>query len=198
MKPNPSNGPLWYDVADHYDTTVREPKEGWKQSQYQPGAIINQPGSIRTTPILEPIGRFTPQIESSFVVQLTGASPPQTADITISSWALIQLGQKTELLYELSNRGNAPLRVFVNLPNDGLLSTQIPMIVDPILLEPGGSRKYSGLTEKGVALQRASVIFYDQSGKEIVGIDSAGFYGLAEGKREVEIDKVWQSLRNER
>jgi hypothetical protein len=196
MKSDPSTGPLYYDVADHYDTTVREPKEGWKKSEYQPKErLYAQAGN---PPDFQKIIKdYTPPLESSFVVHLTNSSAAQTANISIVSRAVDE-GQKTILYYEFVNTGTAALRLLVNLPNDGLISKDVPIIADPILLEPQKGIKYVSSTQEQVTFQQASLIFYNQPGKEIIGIDSAGFYGLATGNRELEIDKVWQGIKNER
>jgi hypothetical protein len=221
VKPDPTNGPLWYDVADHLDTTVREPKEGWKQSENEGRALylFAQSSAGSTPPRL-----FMPPVASSFVVQLDGASQLETADIEIYSTAtssrftppansplilpfpppeapLAPLNsgpvQLTELYYQFTNNGDTALLLQVNLPNDGFLSREVPIISYPILLKPKQKIDFVAKTFKEVALQRASLIFYNQA-KDIVGIDSAGLYGLVEGKRAVEIDSVWQFLRNQR
>jgi hypothetical protein len=197
MKPTPSNGPLWYDIADHLDTTVREPKEGWKQAEYQ-GQYVFAQSTLDNNGIER---RCMPPLESSFVVQLSGASPIQTADIEIYSAVSFsrertdgRLVDSVELFYEFVNKGNAALRLLVNLPTDGSISTQVPIVSKPILLDTKQGLKYLARTNKEVTPQRASVVFYDQAGKEVVGIDTAGFYGLAEGNRELDPDKLWGSL----
>jgi hypothetical protein len=203
MKTSPRNGPLYHGITGRYDTTVREPTDGWKETRaapriYQRAAEdydIREPTKLwrqaqASRELLSPI-------ESSFVVDLEGSPAPQRAVIKIvSSGYRFGGSSQTELLYELSNSGNAALRVLVNLPNDGQLSTRVPIVSNPVVLGPEQPLKFSYVTSRTISLQHATVIFYDQPGKEIVGVESAGFYGLAEGKREVDAQFLWRSLRS--
>jgi hypothetical protein len=199
MKTSPRNGPLYHGIAEHYDTTVREPTEGWKESSVDPKSNIGIAKEIVVVgpngPLLAqiPVVYFSP-IEASFVLDLDTSAAPRRAVIKMVS--SVASGKEDELIYEFSNSGNAALRVLVNLPNDGQLSTTVPIVSNPLLLEPGRPLKFIYSTNRPITFQSATVIFYDQPGKEIIGVESAGFYGLTEGKREINTELLRRSLRS--
>jgi hypothetical protein len=115
-KPILSIGPLYHGIAEHYDTNVREPLEGWKETDT---------GGIKPVFVQASAGRPLPPIESYFVVNTADTSPPQTATIKITSSAFETdnlLLQKSVLNYEFVSTGNAPVRLFVNLPQDEALA----------------------------------------------------------------------------
>jgi hypothetical protein len=134
MKTSPRNGPLYHGIAEHYDTTVREPTEGWKESSVDPKSNIGIAKEIVVVgpngPLLAqiPVVYFSP-IEASFVLDLDTSAAPRRAVIKMVS--SVASGKEDELIYEFSNSGNAALRVLVNLPNDGQLSTTVPIVSPP-------------------------------------------------------------------
>jgi hypothetical protein len=198
MNPDPRGGPLYYGVADHYDTTIREPKEGWKDTNVLGLSPLPDPAPLSFAMLTND------PLDSSFSVEITNENPPQTANITISSRIFVIYtpqanhipAVETQLIYELNNVGNAPIWLRINLPNDDLLSKDVPLIANAVLLPPHNFLKYSSITTKKVAIQSAAIIFYDQGG-QIVGMDRAGFYGLAEGRREIDAERLWQELKTD-
>jgi hypothetical protein len=188
MRSDPHSGPLYYGVnSDHYDTTVREPKDGWWTASNS--AVPNV--SVR---LLQ-----TPPIQSTFVVVPTwhdhnGVAYSSPAYIHISSSAF-RADNKTTLTLELFNFGEEAVRVLINLPDDGVLSKELPLLTNATLLRPKQIVKFMSTTEKQVTAQATTVIFYDELGKEIIAVDGAGFFGLSEGRREIDTEKMWQSLR---
>jgi hypothetical protein len=194
MKPDPRSGLLVHGIADHYDTTVREPKEGWQQTTqafYSPTPFsIFDPRFFTGT-----LGPVYASVQSSFIIEVSDATPNLPADIHVTSNAFNIPRYLTQLTYEFINTGKAPVRLLVNLPHDDLSSKDIPLLTTPVLLEPNSALKFSTSTEKTIGLQTATLVFYSPSGREIVAVESAGFHGLVEGRRELDTDAVWRSLR---
>jgi hypothetical protein len=194
MKAAPRSGPLFHGISDRYDTTVREPKDGWKE------ALVKTSGRLVFIPKIQPevrSGYDYGTLQSSFIIELAGGTPNRIADVRIASHArpitfLAAVG--TELLYELINAGNAPIRLLINLPHDDLTAKEIPAVTTPVLLKPQDGVKFITSTQRQVGLQVATVVFYDALGEVIVAIESAGFYGLTEGSRTLNMNAVWSSV----
>jgi hypothetical protein len=194
MKPNPRNGPLYHGIiGGQYDTTVREPTNGWKEGQATRVHWNAIPANWKVAQAASPPAERLPPVVSSFVLDLEDSG---RAAVNVISDGFRERSGTTTLTYNFFNSGTAAVRVLVNLPNDGPLARSVPMISNPFLLQPTRIMEFKYSTEKPVILQSAAVIFYDQPGREVIGVDSAGFYGPAEGKREVDVELLWRSLRS--
>jgi hypothetical protein len=196
MKSGPRNGPLYHGISDHYDTTVREPSEGWKDIASATG-FYDEPRPVAPQPLAPIESSFTVDLEDTTVLNPGQTRVPRQAIVKIVSTAY-RFGPNTELSLELSNTGNAAVRVLINLPNDGQLSRDMRIVSSPGLLAPQRPLKFSSKTTQSVNVQHATVIFCEENLLgEMIGVDIAGFYGLAEGKRAVDTEAVWEFIRQQ-
>ena len=98
LDPSPRPGPLYYGISsEHYDTTVRPPRDGWIQQAAAPSSTD------------------MPLIRSTFDVNVGDSS----AQLVMYSSASTEDRKFYELKYEMENHGNVAVLMVVNLPMVG-------------------------------------------------------------------------------
>jgi hypothetical protein len=173
LKPNPIVGPLHYALSSHYDTTVRQPNEGWTQAQLPPG------------------GSSWPIVRSVFEVAVTRE---QLARIVVYS-AVTAVGKENILTYDIANTGNGSVRFRANLAATPALIKDVPIIQEGIDLR-AGSRQIFQSRVGSFDAQIATVIIYDAPQKNILAVDEAGFYVPSGGKRLLSDEEFWRRMRS--
>jgi len=157
--------------SEHYDTTVRPPRDGWMQQAAAP------PSSDM------------PLIRSTFDVNIGDSS----AQIVIYSSASTDDRKFYELRYEMENHGSVAVRMVVNLPMAGLMEKDLPFL-GGFLMPPESRKIFYSKTSQPVDVQRATVLVLDENKKGFAA-DVVGVYAPIDGKRYLSDENLFDQVR---
>jgi hypothetical protein len=168
----PVLGPLYHGVSsDHYDTTVHPPRDGWKQAA----------ASLSDWPL----------IRSSFEVDI---NEKQFAEVIIYSSASTPDNKSFDLIYELENRGNAPIRLLLNLPVADAMEKDLPFIND-FFFPPNSRKLFSSSVQRPIKIQTATAVISNAETKEGLAVDAVGVYAPIDGKRSYSDDQLYERVQ---
>jgi hypothetical protein len=196
ISPFPVNGPLFYAVSRNYPTTVRQPLHGWRDGRYTdpvgPLKIYEQ-FQIQIIPARFEMPADLPPIRSTFKIYVTEDS---WAEVSLNSVALPKEKDLTEFSYEFANSGNASISLLANIPIAGSAAKDISIAQHWVELPPGISKTFESIVPQRPQLgETATIVFYDQPSRKVLGIDLAGVYvplGAKPLRTELELRKRFQ------
>jgi hypothetical protein len=172
LDPSPRPGPLYYGISsEHYDTTVRPPRDGWMQQAAAPSSTD------------------MPLIRSTFDVNVGDSS----AQLVIYSSASTEDRKFYELKYEMENHGNVAVLMVVNLPMVGSMDKDLPFL-SGFLMPPESRKTFFSKTFEPIDVQRATVLVLDENKKGLAA-DVVGVYAPIGGKRFLSDENLFDQLR---
>jgi hypothetical protein len=183
------NGPLYYGVTKQaYDTTVRQPKDGW-----------NGKAELQ---------REFPPLHSQFVIQVATtkleANEIRYGTARIDLTSLVELsydatfppGNRVYMLtYRIENNGDWPIGISANLPATPTMLKDVLIISSRIFVPPGKFASYTTSTSGPVLARTATLAFMSAEDNQTAAIESAGFYVPADGKKLRSDEDFWKSIQ---
>jgi hypothetical protein len=174
LSSTPKSGPLYHGISSqHYDTTVHPPKDGWQQA-----AASSRPSDL-------------PPVRSALDVSVEEQS---SAGIVIYSSASTPDGKFFYLTYEVENRGNAFVRLLVNMPIVESMIDELPFI-NNLPLPPKSRVDFLSKVYMPVSVQPATVLISDEKTDQGLAVDVVGVYAPIEGKRRHSDESLFDKLR---
>jgi hypothetical protein len=158
-KPDATTGGLFFGASSQsYDTTVIEPKDGWR-SQYAGGQITEYQA-----------------IRNQFDVDNQGPEEKLSPGV-LTLWSTAKPGTEsgtTIVGYDVTNESDKHVGIRINIPATDEMLKDMPIIGKPIWLPPRGHRTFKSVISGEVVSKIAEILIIDPD-KNFV-IDIAGLY----------------------
>jgi hypothetical protein len=174
--PTPT-GPLYFGTGtDQFDTQAYTPKGGFVPS--------------KTSSIGRGNGRQA--LNSTVQVAVPNETGFALCSLEITS-AIISSTDRpsTTFQYSVYNRGSEQVRIFWDIPRDGLFESQLEMSKDyPLFVGPGESFTRNIVSNETAASALSTFIVFDKHQK-VIAASVVGVFGLAQGRTTASPSDFW-------
>ncbi len=180
MKLTATSGRLFFGPGRSYDTDVRQPRKGWTRRQ----------GVSELVQVASSFSEYPP-LRSEFTIY--------TGENSLAQIQLISSAQSDEATntfkFQMRNTGNATISLLANLFVGTAMLQGLPMVERPLELPPGGWKTFTVKSRGDVQMRSSTVVFFDKTGRHVLGADAAGFYGPANGRQVRPDENLWRNLQ---
>jgi hypothetical protein len=160
-KPEPTMGGLFFGPSSQsYDTTVIEPKEGWR-NQFAAGSSIREHQAIRNQFDLDNRGPEERGNPGVLTLWSTAKAGTETGSITVG--------------YDLTNESDRDVKIRIDVFATDQMLKDMPIIGNPISIPARGHRTFKSVISGEVVSRVGEIVIIDTSQKNFV-IDIAGLY----------------------